>query len=382
MKMSIVWIVSLIVFPVILHAQSKKGYEINGKLEGVKDGEVVKMLPYHNGLYGNGDSVYIKNGTFNITGHVLDGPLNYELVVKDSLGYVNHVRMNIDNGEQITIRGGDISKFRSIWIDQFLTIEGSKSNYAREILMPAFLVYNQNINLLNNYLEKIRDSIGFDRSLVDGILTAKRVVGLNLFLVCKAYGDPTYKPAFSYFMYLLSLNNIHDSFMSDWYNDLLDEKAQKGFYGKLMKQWIQLCIGHPFPPFNLPTPEGKMVSLKDVVGKNKLTLVHFWASNSDRRKELEDDLLIKYKKYHHMGFDIIGLCSDFRESLYKAAINEAQFPWSNVSDLKGQDGITENVYHEFNRTTNVLIDAAGNIVAWNVKGAEFQWYLWKFFENK
>lgn len=161
-------------------------------------------------------------------------------------------------------------------------------------------------------------------------------------------------------------------------------RQKKSYYAKVIKDWIPLSVGQPFPEFSLPDIKGNVRSLKDITSKSKITLVHFWANRSDRRKEFQDELRVQYNKYHSNGFNIVGISSDTLAGEWKEVVEREKFPWYNVSDLKGREGIVRKVYHEFGynpevpNTTNVLIDASGKIIAWDVSGVELQWYLWKY----
>jgi hypothetical protein len=63
-------------------------------------------------------------------------------------------------------------------------------------------------------------------------------------------------------------------------------------------------------------------------------------------------------------------------------LKSEQHPWYDVINAGGK--LVEQLYNEYGgfrneRITNVLLDADGKIVAWDVKGPELQWYLWKIF---
>jgi len=82
-----------------------------------------------------------------------------------------------------------------------------------------------------------------------------------------------------------------------------------------------------------------------VVSKNKITLVHLWASNSYHIEDYRNELLTLYEKYHKKGLEVIGLSADTDPRKWK--IGMLDIPWLNVSDLKGDKGIVQQVYREF-----------------------------------
>jgi hypothetical protein len=103
--------------------------------------------------------------------------------------------------------------------------------------------------------------------------------------------------------------------------------------------------------------------------------------------EYHQELKNTYSKFKDKGLSIIGMYSDTSAKQWKIA--SADLPWENVSDLKGVNGIVENVYHEYGKlinqpirnTTNVLIDSEGKIVAWDPTGGLLRYYLEKYLEK-
>ncbi len=117
--------------------------------------------------------------------------------------------------------------------------------------------------------------------------------------------------------------------------------------------------------------------------------MQFWSSSSYDVDGFMENLLAMYKKYHNKGLDIVGVSSDSVDTKWKRAIRFYELPWPQVSDLKGRNGIVNNVYQEYGywfttnpNTTNVLLDNKGNIVAYDKYGMELQWYLEKLLGGK
>jgi len=242
---------------------------------------------------------------------------------------------------------------------------------------------------LNNYLKKIEDSVGFDPSLVGAIIEAKNRVSFSVYL--NFYKTPdtgiVHYPALLEKL-IPHFNDMsgHSYLVKEIY-DQLDKEGKSSYNGKVLKDWIPLCVGQPFPTFTLPDVQGKPLSFNDVVAKGKITLVHFWANRSFKRRELEEELRTQYNKYHSKGLNVVGISSDTLAYEWKGIVETEKFPWYNVSDLKGSKGVVRTTYHELGydpenpNTTNVLVDGTGKIIAWNVKGIELQWYLWKYLDS-
>lgn len=383
-------LLSTSILPAFVIGQNVKEYDIFGRMEGVPEGFKVCMEIFNIKSWDlTGDTAVVgKNGEFHLKGVIPSGGPRYYLM---SIGSMigdrwKAVRMMIGDNEKITITCKDVAKINHQYIDQFCSIQGSPANYSREILFPSYYLWYQTDSRLNNYLAKLQDSIGFDRSAVDAILEAKKQLNLAFYSNIFESDEPNRVPSMPWWAWFWS-EYTHDSLIVSAYNCLTLEQ-KKTFYGKLTKEKTRFCEGQPFPDCSLPSPDGKMISLqKDIISKSKITLVHFWAYNSVSKKELQEELRSLYKHYHDRGFNIIGISSDHRESLYKQALVEEKYPWLNVSDLKGEDGVVNTLYHEYGveanpNTTNVLIDENGKIIAWDVYGMVLQWNLWKYFDRK
>ena len=364
------------------------GYEIHGHVEGLKEGEKVTLGLYVEGKVFPGDSAYVKNGEFHLKGAVVNGPRYYNLKFEHNPWKV--VRLLIDNGEKLSIYSSkDVDKIPRDFIDNNIRIEGSKATASMRRFYPVLELYQQTNKRLDSdhYLKKMQDSIGFDPALIEGVLAARDQMNQSLYFMHLHDPDTTYlsSAAIPYLVRMSGLNSDgkHPAILKDIY-DNLNERTRNTFYGKELEEVVRLCVGQPFPPFNLPTPEGKYVSLTDIIAKSKVTLVHFWATTSYQRGIFQDELRALYKKYHDKGLNIIGVSSDTTDYIWKGFVNAQQFPWYNVSDLKGAQGVVGKLYKEYGtpgleNTTNVLIDATGKIIAWDAYGVEVQYYLWKAF---
>jgi peroxiredoxin len=372
--------------------QSKENFTIDAELPGLKEGSMVTMdLALDDNKFQAIDSAYIKNGRFEITGQVLGGPRMYFLNLSKNPS--KYIRLLIDNGEHLQIRSNhDIFKIDHACLDDQLIVEGSPSNATLHYLIPVNTLYTQSINRLNRMLRLMKDSIGFDGDLVSGFMESKNQINLALYYnFLHLHEDEDFKPADPFIdipFFVTASSNMasrsgHAAFLMWTYNNL-NAKEKESYYGRELYEQAKLCIGQPFPSFALPGPDGKVLSSSDVVARSKLTLIHFWAKDSYERGPLEAELRVFYQKYHAKGLNIIGFSSDKYADEWKDILQQEQFPWYNVSDLKGRDGMVEKVYHEFgdpitHNTTNVLVDNQGKILAWDVSGVELQWYLWKAF---
>jgi len=385
----------LAVLPQALFSQ-QPGFEISGHLDGLKDGETVALgNRFADDRYLTiTDSCKVIHGDFHLKGGgVPGGPRLYEIVFdegrhrKHPLGEDRNAGgitclLLVDNGQKIVIHGGDINKMRDSEFSGEVSIEGSPTTTAMEQLIPLYINYSWSYSLISDRMDKVQDSVGFDPSLLQGYMDAKFALDDALGRILKGPISLGHKPAIPFL--LAQFENYHADFLPYVYESL-DAAAKNSYYGKILRDNARLAIGQPLPGFTLPTIENKMVSLKDVDSKSKITLVHIWASNSVRKEKYQKELKIAYKRYHDKGLDIVGVSADTAEEDWRKWVLVEQFPWVNVSDLKGhmKGGIVQDVYHEgghyIPNTTNILLDSEGKIIAWDVNGPELFWYLKKIF---
>jgi peroxiredoxin len=307
---------------------------------------------------------------------------------------MRRVRLLVNNGEYIRLRCADINAVDHSILEHHISIEGSPTNTARFYLEPAGTLYSQNIARLDHMLKVIKNFSGFDTTQIRMVMEAKNQADQALYFNymqdredSNFFAGPIFSPLpFLITDGIIAISNRRAPFLLKAYNNMNSEE-KNSYYGKILYYKASLSAGQPFPLFTLPTPDDKTLSLQDIISKSKVTIIHFWAENSYDRKRFEDELRFYYKQYHDKGLNIVGFSSDNYAEQWKAVLQKEQFPWYNVSDLKGKEGMAEKVYHEYgehpliHNTTNVLIDKQGKIIAWDVSGTELQWYLWRSFND-
>ncbi|MFN3754666.1 peroxiredoxin family protein [Flavobacterium sp.] len=114
------------------------------------------------------------------------------------------------------------------------------------------------------------------------------------------------------------------------------------------------------PNFKAPTPEGKMVSLKESLGK--VTLIDFWASWCPPCRTANPKLVALYNEFHTKGFNIISVSLDKESEKWKNAIVKDKLTWTQVSNLKEMEDPIALQYGIELIPTTFLLDSSGRIV--------------------
>ncbi len=260
-----------------LLAQGKSGFEITGRLPGLKEGEKVLMTMFH----GNGftefvdwtrtDSAIVKNGEFHLKGYIPEGPrwfyIYFDKHPKPTL------RIALDNNEVVTISSAyeNVLEEGHGFIDDYVKIEGSPTAHSIYQFRNAYIFYQQIMGRLNKHLNVIKDSVGFDKSLVTGIMLAKEAANKTLYNSFLSITDSSLikRPASILFFqpHLINLSG-HASFLAEFYNNRLDRDEKNSYYGKKWyDEGVKLGVGQLFPVFNFPDANSKPLALKDIYAK-------------------------------------------------------------------------------------------------------------------
>lgn len=146
------------------------------------------------------------------------------------------------------------------------------------------------------------------------------------------------------------------------------------------KAQLKSEVGNKYMDITLPDAEGKEVALSEVVKKNKLVLLDFWASWCGPCMREVPHLMKAYGDYHEKGFEIYGVSLDSDKDAWLAAVAGNNFLWVNVSSVSGFDVKAAEMYGVSAIPANFLIDCStGKIIAKNLRGEALGEELAKFF---
>lgn len=130
------------------------------------------------------------------------------------------------------------------------------------------------------------------------------------------------------------------------------------------------AVGQKFTDFAMKTPEGKDIKLSDVVAKNKVTLVDFWASWCGPCRAEMPNVVKDYKTFKSKGLGIVGVSLDSDAEAWKKAIKDLGITWEQMSDLKGWQCEGARLYNVHGIPATVLIAQDGTIIAKDLRGED------------
>lgn len=157
----------------------------------------------------------------------------------------------------------------------------------------------------------------------------------------------------------------------------LDKELKANKHGKKIKSQLDLinkpaapagvAVGAMAPDFSAPDPNGKMVSLKQCMGK--VTLIDFWASWCNPCRAENPNNVAMYNEFHAKGLNIIGVSLDKDAAKWKEAIAKDKLTWPQISNLKYWDEPIRVTYGIESIPATFLLDANGTVVAKDLTGA-------------
>jgi thiol-disulfide isomerase/thioredoxin len=340
-------------------AQNSK-YTIEGKLKNTYNGKQIKLHYTLDETHKNIDSTIIKNGAFKFEGQ-LERPLvarvtmgkeddpdgidiflaegKTQLSAKDSVKYAQ-----ITGGDLVksyeklakTLRPLDQKIFASLCFYRDMPEGDKKKAYIRS-LMSGFDAYRQR-----------------KREIIHRFAAENTNSYVSLYMLDKNSPD--------------RLLNYEQTFP---FYEKLSNSVKETPLGKQLAARLEAVkgtlTGEQFKDFVSSTPEGTSLSLKEVVSKNKYTLVDFWASWCGPCRKENPNVVKTFTDFKDKGFTVLSVSLDDNAEKWKAAIKSDGMPWYHVSSLKGWKEPAALLYGIRAIPQNVLVDAQGKIIATNLR---------------
>ena len=120
--------------------------------------------------------------------------------------------------------------------------------------------------------------------------------------------------------------------------------------------------GHIAPKFTLANLDGEEIALYDVLAKNEVVLIDFWASWCGPCIDKLPKLKEMHTEYKDKGFEIVFVSIDDTYEDWKEGSEQHEVPGVNVGDLHGFLAETPVAYGVQWIPTEFLIDPAGEIL--------------------
>lgn len=149
---------------------------------------------------------------------------------------------------------------------------------------------------------------------------------------------------------------------------------------KSKRERLPVLVGDKLPDSLLPMLAGDTLTLAQLIGKRRLTLLDLWASwCAPCRRENRDFLVPLWEQQHKNGFEIIGYALDASAPAWKKAIeSDGAYRWVHASHLRGDDAPLMEALRIQTIPSNFLLDAEGKVIAKNLHGQELVKFVAKY----
>ncbi|OUN65105.1 MULTISPECIES: TlpA disulfide reductase family protein [Butyricimonas] len=356
--------------------QTNKGWTLKGNLEDVKEGWV--SISELNGDWIVVDSTRIQDGKFEFKAEKVNELKQYYLHFKDN----DFKEIYVKNILPVFFEEGVVELTGNIEKNKF-TLSGTPNNEAlNDYNMVFHTIASSLYNLL--YVDKSwqADTVHGPYVAQGKYLMLAEIMPKFRYLFAEKYRNLDFSLAI-YDEICMMDPNLKPSKVDSLLSLVPVSLHSSPLYKKLKKtaeQMHALGEGAIAPGFQLPTPEGKQVSLSSFRGKYLLLV--FWASWCAPCRGEIPHLKEIYEKYHADGLDILSVSVDNNRAAWEKALDESNMPWTQVSDLQGLKGEVPNLYNVQGVPALWLIDQEGKIMVNNLRGERLDAKLKEIFGHK
>lgn len=344
------------------------GYQVSGTIDSIEDGiKVFIETPNDQGGVITLDTAFVKNGKFEFKGKAKEIEIAY-LQIEDLQGKIPFVLEN----QKITITAYKDSLQASKIGGSYNNDELTKFNKEFENFQKKVAKFQAENSDALMAAQKANDTDTMTKISEDYMVLEKE---FTVFTNAYVTENPN---SFVTLMLLAQMVNNPDADFTKVKADaealapeLKSTKIGLEIQEKL-KSLSSTSVGQMAPDFSAPNPEGKIVSLKESLGK--VTLIDFWASWCGPCRRENPNVVALYNEFHDKGFNIIGVSLDKegQKDKWIEAIMVDKLTWTQISNLKYWQDPIAKLYSIQSIPATFLLDADGRIVAKNLRGAELR----------
>ncbi len=349
---------------VVSSDQKKDKYAIKGNVLGFEDGTKIYINEQGEQGFVKIDSTVIKNNTFIFNGIVNELELAF-IEIGNTHEFI--IPFILENGEiKVTFdkTKPEDSKVIGTKNNDYLADYNTESNKIQKEIRDF---QEQNSEKMLN-AQQSQDKQTIDDLMAEYQKINSKLVNQNIDLI------KNNKDAYISLIIIEQLMNGETITFEEYksYFEAFDSKLKTTKKGKEIKQRIEnlekVAIGQIAPDFSAPNTEGKMISLKESLGK--VTIIDFWAAWCAPCRQENPNFVALYNKYKDKGLQIIGVSLDRDYKAWKKAILDDNLTWIQVSNLKFWEDPIAQLYQVSSIPKTFILDSSGIIIAKDLRGAE------------
>lgn len=355
-------------------------YLITGTAKGIENGKTIVLQGQDptTKMAVALDTVKVENGKFEIKGKVTE-PAFHTLIVQDANGPIPFI---LETGE-ITIAIDKDSIHKSKISGTYNNDEYVKFNDELTKTQKRLADFQKNNTQKMQAAQQAKDTATIN-GLMKQYMTIQTEVQADSKKKYVAYAESHPKSFISALIIQGMLGDPStDIKKAEALYNALDESLKSTTPGKEIKTKIgqakMPAVGATAPSvgnakwrsdFSAPNPEGKVISLKQSLGK--VTIVDFWASWCGPCRKENPNVVAIYKELHSKGLNIVGVSLDKEAGAWKEAIAKDGLTWTQVSNLKYWDEPIAKQYNVESIPATFILDATGKVVAQDLRGPELR----------
>ena len=337
---------------------SQSGYIINGTAKGTVDGDTVLLCEAQGFLSTIPlDTAVIKNGKFQFTG--------------EQEGAVLRLLVPLHDGKPTTI---EYFVLENAVITADLGLMSEHSHFEPGPNGKLFLEFMSGDSLLSVEAEPLWETIGDSTAAEADKAEAQQKIDSLQAIAAKNHKKfiiDHVPSAISDMLFGFCMQEFNEQEQEEILKILGEKQPDFPVYKAIMEERKAneaTAVGAQYTDIKLPAPDGNLLRVSDFVGRNKLTLIDFWASWCGPCRAEMPSVVKAYTAYHKKGFEVVGVSLDEDKDAWLKAIDQLKMPWPQMSDLKGWESEGAVIYKVRSIPSNVLIDQQGNIVAKDLRG--------------
>ena len=343
---------------------SKDSYTLTGTVKGMQDGKII-LEKQDDAEAVAVDTATIENGKFKFEGKIAE-PAIYSLVLEGSQGrsfvILENGKINIEinkdsmflNKISGTYNNDQLTEYNAIGMKIQKKLKDFETLNSEKMMMAQ---QNKDTAAINDLRQKYA---GIQKEMEQSTLTYVETHPksyVSLLLIENMMINPEADHA--------KIKALYDAIDSNLKSSTKGKKVATS-----MTTSTGVTIGAPAPDFSAPNPEGKMVSLKESLGK--VTIIDFWASWCGPCRQANPSLVALYKEFHDQGLNIVGVSLDKTADKWKEGIAADGLTWTQMSNLKFWDEPIAATYNVKSIPNMFVLDEKGIVVAKDLHGAELR----------
>ena len=337
-------------------------YKISGAVEGLNDGDTLFITnDLQTGI--PTDTLIVKDGKFELSGETDSTYLC--MVYSEKRNELN---------APFFIEPGNIS-IKLVETPGASRVGGTKCNEQWQELNDSVMTIGKEINriaehIYGNTIDEMEQQKGMEQI---------EKLNQRFSAIVVKTTEKNIKNEFGYFLLTYYPEELIDNETRMKLIDKLPAEKQKRPAIQEMlanlKQAAESAEGMVIKDFTQPGLDGTSVSLMGEVAKNKITVIDFWASWCGPCRQEMPFMLEMFGKYKDKGLGIIGISLDEDIDSWKAATQQLNIPWTQMSDLRGWDNAIAKHFYVNSIPHTIVVDQKGKILKRGLRGGKLEEFI-------